>query len=124
MESKAKVPVAKTVDEYLARLPLEVQAILQAVRGAIVRGVPGVQEVISYQIPTYKFKRPFMHFAAFKDHCSLIVIDKTIISRLANELTGFKTTGTTIHFTVEKPLPTELLQKIVELRLQEKAELI
>jgi len=97
---------------------------LQAVRGAILSGAPGVQEVISYQIPTYKFKRPFMHFAAFKDHCSLIVIDKTIISRLANELTGFKTAGTTIHFTVEKPLPAEVLKKIVELRLQQKSELV
>ena len=44
----------KSVDEYIATHPDEMQAILQRVRAAIRKAVPGAQEVISYQIPAYR----------------------------------------------------------------------
>ena len=44
----------KSVDEYIATHPEDVQVILQRVRTAIRKAVPGAEEVISYQIPAYE----------------------------------------------------------------------
>jgi len=63
-----------------------------------------------------------IHFAAFKDHCSLIVINKQIIKTFEKELKDYKTTGTTIHFTAAKPLSSSLVQKIVKIRIAENEE--
>src|SRR5256885_7626681 len=97
---------AKTVDEYINALPADFRITLEKLRQAITKAAPNAEEIISYQIPTYKYKGPLVHFAAFKDHCSLIVINKTILKTFEKELKNYKTTGTTIHFTTEKTLPS------------------
>lgn len=113
---------AKTVDEYIKALPEDFRIALETLRRAILKAAPNAEEIISYQIPTYKYKGPLVHFAAFKDHCSLIIINKNIIGIFKKELTGYKTTGTTIHFTPDKPLSSTLVQKIVKIRMKENEE--
>ena len=110
---------ANTVDEYIKAQPEDFRSMLEKLRQAIKKAAPKAEEIISYQIPTYRYKGPLVHFAAFKDHCSLIVINKNIIKSLEKELKDFKTTGTTIHFKSRKPLPTALVQKIVKLRVND-----
>jgi uncharacterized protein YdhG (YjbR/CyaY superfamily) len=46
----------KSVDAYLASQPVDVQAKLEIVRGAIFKALPAAEEVISYNIPTYKVR--------------------------------------------------------------------
>jgi hypothetical protein len=54
----------KSVDEYIATHPEDMQAILQRVRRTIRKAVPGAEEAISYQIPTYKLHGgPVLYFA-------------------------------------------------------------
>lgn len=120
---KIKTAPAKTVDEYLERLPADMKNILEKLRQTIRKAVPKAEELISYQIPTYKYLGPLIHFAAFKDHCSLVVINKSILKTFEKELQLYKTTGTTIHFTLAKPLPASLVQKIVKLRIKDNEEL-
>ena len=110
---------ANTVDEYIKAQPEDFRSMLEKLRQAIKKAAPKAEEIISYQIPTYRYKGPLVHFAAFKDHCSLIVINKNIIKSLEKELKDYKTTGTTIHFKSRKPLPTALVQKIVKLRVND-----
>jgi uncharacterized protein YdhG (YjbR/CyaY superfamily) len=109
----------KTVDDYLAALPLPVKNCLQQLRETILSAAPGAEEVISYQIPTYKKGGPLVHFAAFAKHCSLVVVNKDIIKTFAAELANFKTSGTTIQFTPEQPLPASLVKKVVKRRIEE-----
>lgn len=113
---------AKNVDEYLHSLPKEVRTILKEVRQTIKAAAPKAEEVISYQIPTYKYLGPLLHFAAFNDHCSLYVVSKNILKLFDKELQSYKTSGTTIHFTPDKPLPATLIQKIVKARIKENEE--
>jgi uncharacterized protein YdhG (YjbR/CyaY superfamily) len=120
MENTTGIAPAKTVDEYLDRLPADVHQMLQRVRETIIKTVPEAQELISYQIPGYKYKGYSIHFAAFKNHCSLIPVHEDIAELLAVELKPFKIKGKTLHFTVNNPLPAELVKKIVELRLKAK----
>ena len=119
MEKSTKTRTAKNVDEYLYSLPEAVRFTLEKLRQTIKTSAPWADEVISYQIPSYKYMGPLVHFAAFKDHCSLFVVNKNILQTFSKELEPYKTSGTTIHFTPDKPLPAALVQKIVKIRIRE-----
>ncbi len=119
MEKDPKTIQANSVDEYLKELPQAMRVVLEALRQIIKSAAPEAEELISYRIPTYKFKGPLVHFAAFKNHCSLITVNKSIMTDFEAELKLFKITGTTIQFTPEKPLPADLVTKIVMARIKE-----
>lgn len=106
-----------TVDEYLKRHSPEVQRALQHLRQAIKSAAPRAEEVISYQIPTYKLNGALVHFAAFPKHCSLVVVNKDIVKLFEKELKPFKVSGTTIQFTPDHPIDLPLVKKIVEARI-------
>ena len=114
--------IAKTVDEYIAHAPIQFSAILSDLRAAIRAAAPAAQELISYRIPTYRLNGSLVHFAAFKDHCSFITVSKTPLQLYREELKPFKISGTTIHFTPPKPLPPELVKKIVLARVEENSK--
>jgi uncharacterized protein YdhG (YjbR/CyaY superfamily) len=109
----------ETVNKYIAAAPEEVQATLEELRNAIKVAAPNAEEVISYQIPTYKYHGSLVHFAVFKNHCSFIVVNKSILETFKSELKGYSTTGATIHFTADHPLPDSLVKKIVKKRIKE-----
>jgi len=119
MEKGTKTTPAKDVDEYLRALSEAVRIMLEKVRQSIKAEAPKAEEVISYRIPTYKYIGPVVHFAAFDNHCSLIVVSKSIIEIFKEELQSYKTSGTTIHFTPENPLPAALVKKIVKAKIAE-----
>ena len=123
MEKTAKTIPAKTVDEYLRALPEAMRTALETIRQSIKAAAPQAEEVISYRIPTYKYRGPLVHFAAFKDHCSLIVVSKSVLEIFKPDLQSYKISGTTIHFSPEKPLPATLVKKIVEVRIKENSVL-
>ena len=122
MKKDTVVAIPKTVDEYLMALPEDQQDALEKIRQAIKSAAPKAEEVISYQIPTYKLNGPLVHFAAFKNHLSLVVVSKSIAETFAKELAPFKSSGRTIHFTPEKPIPAALVKKIVKERVRENGE--
>ena len=107
------------VDAYLSSVPQEQRAVLENLRQAIKAAAPKAEEIISYQIPTYKFHGPLVHFMAHKNYCSFIVVDKSILENYRNELKDYDTSGTTIHFSAENPLPSVLVKKIVRARVEE-----
>jgi uncharacterized protein YdhG (YjbR/CyaY superfamily) len=117
-QDQQKKPV-KNVDEYLAATPEEVRPVLEKLRKTIRAAAPKAEEVISYQIPTFKFHGPLVHFAAFKNHCSFYVVSKPIMKTFSSELKPWDTSGTTIHFSAKNPLPASLVKKIVKARIEE-----
>jgi uncharacterized protein YdhG (YjbR/CyaY superfamily) len=112
-----KIP--RSVDEYLLPLKEDVRLMLENVRQAIWQAAPKAEEIISYQIPTYKYFGPLVHFAAFKNHCSFVVVSKTLIPAFKKELAAFEKSGRTIHFTIDNPLPSALIKKMVKMRVAE-----
>ena len=112
---------AKSVDEYLARVPQPARGTLDKVRAAIRSVVPEeATEAISYGIPMFKYKGPLFGYAAFSKHCSVFPTSKAVIKRFKNELRGFETSKGTIRFPQDKPLPAALVKKMVKARLAEK----
>jgi uncharacterized protein YdhG (YjbR/CyaY superfamily) len=111
-----------SVDEYMSALPVDVQQVLEKIRSTIKTAAPKAEEVISYQMPGYKYHGMLVYFAAFKDHCSLFPASKKVLEVFKDELKSFKTFGGTIHFTKDHLLPVKLVKQIVQYRVKENEE--
>src|SRR5215469_18747585 len=110
-------PAPKSVDEYLAGVPEPARSTLKKMRAAIRSAVPPeATETISYRIPAFKYKGVLVWFAAFSDHCSLFPT-AAVIEAFKNELKGYSTSKGTIHFPIDRPLPTALIKKLVKARV-------
>lgn len=107
----------ETVDAYLEQQPEKVRAVLQKLRQTVKQLVPQAEEVISYQIPAFKYHGMLLYYAGFKDHCSLFPGDKSLLIKFKEELKDFDIAKGTIRFTVDKPLPAALVKKIVKERV-------
>lgn len=108
----------RTVDEYLERVPEPGRATLEKVRAVIRAAAPkDTAEGISYQVPAYKYKGMLIGFAAFRDHCSLLVMNPSVMDQFTAELKKYTTSKGTIQFPLDKPLPSTLLKKIVKARV-------
>jgi uncharacterized protein YdhG (YjbR/CyaY superfamily) len=118
-ETANKSAEPDTVDDYIAAAPEKARTILDKLRKTIKAAAPEAEETISYRIPTYKYHGLLVHFAAFKNHNSFIVVNKSILETFKGELEDYPTSGTTIHFSAENPLPEELIKKIVYERIKQ-----
>jgi uncharacterized protein YdhG (YjbR/CyaY superfamily) len=112
-------PSVNTVDDYLAALPAKERAVLGELRQFIKSAAPQAEEVISYNIPLYKHHGHLVGFAAFKNHCSLFVTNSAVRKQFAKELEPYEVKHTTIHFSVDNPLPATLVKRIVKARIAE-----
>jgi uncharacterized protein YdhG (YjbR/CyaY superfamily) len=111
----------KTIDEYIAGFPHEVQEILEKFREAIRKGSPDAEETISYQIPAFTLKGNLVHFAAFKKHIGFYP-RTTAIEKFKNELSVYEGSTGTVRFQLDKPIPFPLISKIVRFRVKENLE--
>jgi uncharacterized protein YdhG (YjbR/CyaY superfamily) len=107
----------KNVDEYLAGVPEPARSALRKMREAIRSALPPqASETISYGIPAFRLNGVLMWYAAFSDHCSLFPT-ASVIEAFKNQLEGLSTSKGTIHFPIDKPLPTALIKKLVKARV-------
>jgi uncharacterized protein YdhG (YjbR/CyaY superfamily) len=112
----------KSVDEYIASQPEAAQGILKRVRSTIRKAVPGAEEVISYQIPTYKLRGgPVIYFAGWKQHYSLYPATGHVVAAFKDELAPYEVSKGTIRFPLSEPVPVKLIEGIAKVRAQEVA---
>ena len=112
----------KSVDQYIATHPDDVQAILRRVRSAIRKALPGAEEVISYQIPAFKLDgKAVLYFAGWKQHYSLYPATDPVVTALEDELAPYEVTKGTIRFPLSQPIPVKLIERIAKLRAKEAA---
>jgi uncharacterized protein YdhG (YjbR/CyaY superfamily) len=105
----------KSVDEYIATQPADVQTVLQRVRGAIRKAVPGAEEAISYQIPTYKLHgRYVVYFAGWKSHYSLYPANARLVTAFKKDLARYEVNKGTIRFPLAEPVPVKLIASIAK----------
>ncbi len=121
---KTKTTVARDVDDYLSRLPEDSRGALENLRDTIKSIVPDAVEVISYQIPTFKYQdRMLVSFAAFAEHCSFFPGAAPIAAH-QSDLKSYQTSKGTIRFPASKPLPARLVRKLVKTRIAENERLV
>ncbi len=110
-----------SIDAYIAAAPAEARATLEKLRKTIRAAAPNAEEAISYQIPTFKLRRPLVAFAAFKNHCSFFPMSYAVIKAHKDELAPYETSKGTIRFPPDRPLPAKLVTKMVKARIAELA---
>ncbi len=108
----------KTVDEYISGFPENVQAILEKLRRVIKESAPEAQETISYGMPAFKLKGNLVYFAAWKNHIGLYGASSAV-DAFEKEQSPYEISKGTIRFPLDKPIPFELVAKIVKFRVNE-----
>jgi uncharacterized protein YdhG (YjbR/CyaY superfamily) len=108
----------KSIDEYILQFPPEVQEILRTLRKVIKDSVPGAEEKISYQMPTFVLHGNLVHFAAYKNHIGFYPTPRGI-NAFKHELCSYKGAKGSVQFPIGKPMPYELISDIVKFRVAE-----
>ncbi len=111
----------KTIDEYILQFPPEVQEILEKVRETVKESAPDAEEKISYQMPAFALHGNLVYFAAFKEHIGFYPTSSGITA-FKHELSEYKGGKGTIQFPLGKPIPYELISKIVKFRVAENSK--
>lgn len=110
---------AISIEEYISREPEAVQEKLKQFRALVKELAPLAEERISYGMPGYFYYGALVYFGAFKNHVSLFGTASGVIKKFAKELEGYKMSKGTIQFPLDKPLPLELIKKMVRERVKE-----
>jgi uncharacterized protein YdhG (YjbR/CyaY superfamily) len=108
----------KNIDDYIKDFPEDIGAILQQMRQTIHEAAPEAAEAISYQMPTFKLNGNLVHFAASKNHIGFYPTPSGI-ERFKAELSSYKTSKGAVQFPLDKPIPYDLVKKIVVFRAGE-----
>ncbi|HVX93241.1 MAG TPA: DUF1801 domain-containing protein [Candidatus Dojkabacteria bacterium] len=111
---------AKNVDEYIKGYPEDIQIVAKKLRKLIKDNAPEAKEMISYAIPLYKMNgKHLVAFAIYKKHYGFYPTKSEIFKVYEKELEGYKKSVGTIQFPINKPLPFDLIKKIVKFRVEE-----
>ncbi|MDD5368378.1 MAG: DUF1801 domain-containing protein [Anaerolineaceae bacterium] len=108
----------KTIDEYIAGFPIEIQKILEKIRETIRKAAPDAQETIKYQMPTFTLNGNLVHFAAFKQHVGFYPVPSGI-EQFKKELSAYKGAKGSVQFPLDQPIPYNLISRIVAFRVKE-----
>lgn len=91
--------------------------LLRRVRSTLRRALPGADEVISHQIPTYELHgKAVNYFSGWKEHYSLHPIAGSVAAAFERELAAYEVNGKgTVRFPYGSPVPTKLIERIAKL---------
>lgn len=111
----------KSIDDYIASFPTDVQAILEQVRKTIQMAAPEAEEAISYAMPTFKLHGNLVHFAAYKNHIGFYPAPRGL-EEFKEELSGYKGAKGSVQFPINQPMPLDLIARIVSFRVKDNLE--
>lgn len=107
-----------SIEEYIMMFSPDTRAILQHLRDVIHDTAPQATEKISYQMPTFYLNGNLVHFAAYKNHIGFYPSPSGILA-FSDELAEYRTSKGAIQFPIKKPLPYDLIRRIVRFRVEE-----
>jgi uncharacterized protein YdhG (YjbR/CyaY superfamily) len=111
---------AAEIDAYLDELDEPKRSTLSQLRRDILAAVPDAEQCISYAVPGFKVAgKTIAGFAAFKNHLSYLPHSGSVFPELTNELAGYEKSSGALRFPVDRPLPAELVKKLVAVRLRQ-----
>ncbi|XUW99954.1 MAG: DUF1801 domain-containing protein [Dehalogenimonas sp.] len=111
--------IAANIDDFIAGYPSEVQEILQRIRALVGRLAPAAVEAIAYGIPTFRLDgKNLVHFSGLTNHIGFYPTPSAI-EAFAEELKPYEVSKGTVKFPLGKPIPYDLIQRIVQFRIAE-----
>ncbi len=112
-----------SVDDYLAELPADRRAVVEELRRTINAAAPEATETIAYDMPALRSHGGhfLVSYAAYKNHYSLFPASDEVVKALGEELTPYLAGKGTVRFPASRPLPVDVVTKIVKVRVAENA---
>ena len=111
---------AAEIDAYLAELPEPQRGTLEAVRRTILEVIPDAEQCIAYGIPGFRVRGTVVAgFAANASFLSYYPHSGSVLASLAEETAGYGRTKSALHFAFNEPLPQELVERLVAVRLEQ-----
>lgn len=107
-----------SVDAYIADFPENIQELLQTMRETIKKAAPEATEAIKYGIPTFILNGNLVHFGGYKGHIGFYP-DPRGIAEFIEETAQYQAGKGTLQFPIDKPLPLDLVTRIVKYRVQD-----
>ena len=108
------------VDCYLADLEEPKRSTLEEMRRRILEVIPGAEQCLSYRVPAFRVDgRVVAGLAAFKSHLSYLPHSGSVLSAVSDKTSGYTQTKSALHFPVDAPLPQELVQQLIEIKLRQ-----
>jgi uncharacterized protein YdhG (YjbR/CyaY superfamily) len=111
----------KTVDEYISAFSASTQKLLQDVRKTIKKAAPQAEELISYNMPAFKFHGVLVYYAAYKNHIGFYPTASGI-RNFEKEIAHYENSKGAVQFPIDKSMPVDLITKIVKFRVKENIE--
>lgn len=108
----------KAISEYIAMFPENVRDILEKLRRVIKESAPDAKETISYGMPAFKLNGNLVYFAAWEKHIGFYPTSSAI-EAFKKELAPYKQAKGSVQFPIDKPIPFDIVRKIVEYRVKE-----
>jgi uncharacterized protein YdhG (YjbR/CyaY superfamily) len=109
------------IDMYIASFPEETRKLLEKIRETIRKAAPEAKETINYGMPTFTLKGNLVHFAAFKNHIGFYPTPSGI-EAFKKDLSAYEGAKGSVKFPLIKPIPFDLVTKIVKFRVKENME--
>jgi uncharacterized protein YdhG (YjbR/CyaY superfamily) len=108
-----------SIDEYIAGFAPDARKRLEQMRATIRAAAPDATETISYAMPTFDLNgRHLVHFAGFAKHIGFYPVP-TGIAAFKDELSPYKQGKGSVQFPLDRPLPTDVVRRIVRFRVEE-----
>lgn len=107
-----------TVDEYISTLPSKSKNLMKSLRKAIQQAAPQAEELISYNMPAFRLNGVLVYYAAFDKHIGFYPTPSGI-EKFKKELSSFKWAKGSVQFPINRPIPYDLVKKIVKFRVEE-----
>ncbi len=111
------------VDEYIEKLPEDIQARLTEIRSAIQAAAPGSTETVSYfEMPGYfyagyDYNGMFAWFSFKKPYVRLHV-RPPVLEDNQKDLGGYASTKAILSFPVDRAIPKTLVEKLVKASIE------
>jgi len=118
---RAGQTTAKSIDEYIAGFPPDVQETLEKIRMTVRRAAPDAEEAVKYGIPTFTLKGNLVHFGAYEKHIGFYPTPSGL-EEFKEELSAYEGSKGTVRFPLDKPIPFDLISRIVKFRVKENLE--
>ncbi|WP_316810663.1 iron chaperone [Pedobacter heparinus] len=112
-----------TVDEYIGTFSGDIQSRLQEIRQIIKENAPDAQEMISYNIPAFKFHGMLIFYSAYTNHISISIPPSKVYEVFKHELSVYKVSKSAIQLPLDKPIPAQLIKNMTQFRVKENTEL-
>jgi len=117
------MPTFETVDDYIANQSETAQKMLQELREIIKEAAPNATELLNYKVPSFTLvdggKRDQQVMMAGYTKFIGFYPFPTTMEKFADELKEYKQGKGSVQFPLNKPLPKELIMRMVKYRQNE-----